>query len=70
MTPRNTGRQTAIANQIKKTWAHHPDWTLGKMLQSAFNVSTGELRTNPAYATNEQLMSGLRALIPEEGEEK
>lgn len=63
-----TRQQSAIINQVKATWAHHPNWTLGKLLQSAYNISTGEIRTNPAYAKNAQLMSGLRALVPDSDE--
>lgn len=65
-----TPAQTALLNAIKKTWAHHPDWTLGKLLQSAMNVSRGEVRTNPAYATNHELRKHLAALIPPEDEGK
>lgn len=62
--------QTSLVNQIKKTWEHHPDWTLGKLLQSANNISLGEIRTNPASARDSHLLSGLKALIPDprEGE--
>lgn len=65
-----TRAQTTMLNQVKKTWEHHPDWTIGKLLQSAYNISTGEVRTNPAYAKHGQILSGLRALIPEGGEEQ
>lgn len=65
-----TPSQTALLNAIKKTWSHHPDWTLGKLLQSAMNVSRGEVRSNPAYATNAELKKHLVALIPEEDEGK
>lgn len=58
-------QQTALVNQIKKTWEYHPTWTLGKLLQSANNISLGEVRTNPASARDAHLLSGLKALIPD-----
>lgn len=60
-----TPYQSRLLNQIKKTWQHHPTWTLGKLLQSANNIALGEIRTNPAYARDAHLIKGLKALEPE-----
>lgn len=60
-----TRYQTSIVNQIKLTWGHHPEWTLGKLIQSANNISLGEVRTNPAHARDSHILSGLKALIPD-----
>lgn len=57
--------QSRLLNQIRTTWAHHPTWSLGKLLQSANNIALGEIRTNPAYARDGHLIKGLQALIPE-----
>lgn len=57
--------KSRLLNQIKKTWEYHPDWTLGRLLQSANNIALGEVRTNPAYARDGHLINGLKALIPE-----
>jgi hypothetical protein len=57
--------QSQLLNQIKKTWPHHKDWSLGKLLQSANNIALGEIRTNPAYSRDSHLITGLKALIPE-----
>lgn len=57
--------QSQLLNQIRKTWEHHPKWSLGKLLQSANNIALGEVRTNPAFARDGHLITGLKALIPE-----
>ena len=57
--------QSQLLNQVKKTWDHHPTWSLGKLLQSANNIALGEIRTNPAYSRDSHLITGLKALIPE-----
>lgn len=57
--------QTQVLNQIKKTWPHHPKRTLGQLLQAANNIALGEVRTNPAYARDAHIITGLKALIPE-----
>lgn len=60
--------QKSLLKQIETTWAHHPDWTLGKLLQSANDIALGEFRTNPAYSRHNHLTTGLKALIPEGSE--
>lgn len=65
-----TPAQTALLNAIKRAWASHPEWTLGKLLQSAMNISRGEIRTNPAYAKDAELKKHLVALIPPADEGK
>lgn len=57
--------QSRLLNQIKATWPHHSDWSLGKLLQSANNIALGEVRTNPAYSRDSHLITGLKALVPE-----
>lgn len=63
-----TGYQKGLLNRIQEAWVHHPDWTLGKLLQSANNIALGEIRTNPAYARDYHLNKGLKALVPEGAE--
>lgn len=60
-----TPHQSRLINQIKATWEHHPEWPLGKLLQSANNIALGEIRTNPGYAIDKHLLKGLKALIPD-----
>lgn len=57
-----------IVKQIALSWEEHPDWTLGKLLQSAASISRGELKVNPAFARDMELFNGLKALIPDEDE--
>lgn len=65
-----TPGQKALIDAIGAVWPHHPNWTLGKLLQSAMNASRGEIRTNPAYAKDAELARHLAALIPEDWEGK
>lgn len=61
--------KTRLLNQVRETWQHHHDWTLGRLLQSANDIALGEFRTNPAYAKDGHLIIGLKALIPDDEEE-
>lgn len=57
--------QKGLLNRIEEAWVHHPDWSLGRLLQSAGNIGLGEIRTNPAYVRDYHLNKGLKALVPE-----
>lgn len=67
-------KQTQIINQLQETWKHLPHFSIGKLLSSAMEVQRGEkgrsqiTRTerglNPLHGSAEEIIQGLRALIP------
>lgn len=59
-----------MLDAVREAWVHHQDWPLGKLLQSAASVSRGQLRMNPGTLTDEEILSGLKALIPDEWEQE
>ena len=56
--------QKAIIEALTAAWKHHPTVPAGKLFEKAMNISRGQLRGNPAFATNAELTSGLKALVP------
>lgn len=58
-----------LIQAIVVAWEYHPNRPLGKMLSAAMNISRGELRSNPAFAGDAELLEGLRALVPDEWEQ-
>lgn len=58
----------ALLQEVENAWDYHPDWTLGKLLQSAASIARGQVRLNPAVVSDEELVVGLRALVPDEWE--
>ena len=59
-----------VLRQVELSWAEHPDWGIGRLISSAASISRGELRRNPRDIPDREIMSGLRALIPDEDEVK
>lgn len=64
----NLARQLDILAEVEVAWGYHPDWTLGKLLQSAASIARGQIRLNPGVVTDEELSHGLRALVPDDWE--
>lgn len=70
--------QDELLDQIKITWPHVPHLSIGKLLSSAMEITLGEKGRvqitdtekgmNPLYGRPEELISGLRALIPADWE--
>ena len=58
-----------LLSQIEETWAHHPNIGIGELLSKAASITRGELRLNPAYVSDDEILSGLKALIPSEWEQ-
>ena len=66
-----TPRQRALMiAQLSVAWNAHPEWGIGRLLSSAASIARGELRLNPAHVTDKEIISGLKALIPDEWEEQ
>lgn len=63
--PTTPRQRAAMLKQVTETWDAHPEWGVGKLLSSAASIARGELRINPAYVTDKEILSGLRALIPD-----
>lgn len=67
--------QDEILDQIKITWRHVPHFSIGKLLSSAIEAATGEKGRlqlteiekglNPLYGRPQDIVKGLRALVPE-----
>ena len=53
---------------VREAWAHHQNWSLGRLLGSAASIQRGQLRVSPVGLTDEELTVGLKALIPEDWE--
>lgn len=70
--------QDELLDQIKITWRHVPHFSIGKLLSSAMESTLGEKgRTqltetekgmNPIYGKPEELVRGLRSLVPADWE--
>lgn len=65
-----TKERKALVEALVVAWAFHPKRSLGQMLSAAMNISRGELRSNPAFAEDAELLEGLRALVPDEWEQE
>lgn len=61
-------RQLDVIAEVDTAWVYHQDWSLGKLLQSAASIARGQVRLNPAVVSDEELIAGLRALVPDEWE--
>lgn len=59
-----TDQERMIA-QITETWAYHPKWKIGRLLSSAASISRAELRINPLHVSDDEILAGLKALIPD-----
>lgn len=59
-----------MLDAVREAWVHHQNWSLGRLLQSAASISRGQLRMNPGSLTDEEILVGLRALIPDEWEQE
>lgn len=47
---------------------YHPNTPLGKLISNAVNISRGQLQSNPAFATDAEILNGLKALKPDDWE--
>ena len=61
-------KQEATLETVALAWRHNPGMRLGQLMASAANISRGQLHMNPAHVTDEELLSGIRALVPHEWE--
>ena len=66
--PAHIDRHLNLLAEVEIAWGYHPDWSLGKLLQSAASIARGQIRLNPAVVSDEELGAGLRALVPDEWE--
>lgn len=58
----------ATLDAVREAWAHHQNWTLGKLLESAASAARGQVRLNPSVVSDEELVKGLKAMIPADWE--
>lgn len=61
-------KQEVALEAVALAWRHNPGMRLGVLMASAANISRGQLHMNPAHVTDEELLSGIRALVPHEWE--
>lgn len=61
-----------MLSQIGQTWPYVPHFSIGELIAAAMGISRGELRgkQDMRLGKEEEILSGLRALIPMEWEGK
>lgn len=59
---------SALIEAIVAAQEAHPTWPHGKLIMHAYKIERGELNVNPGYATDDQLLVGLKALVPDDDE--
>lgn len=57
-----------MLDQIRKSWAAVPQFGIGKLLKSAAEASSADKRQRPENTSHDDLLLGLRMLIPDEDE--
>lgn len=59
---------TAIVKALGEAVKHHPNTPVGKLIGNAVNISRGQMQSNPAFATDAEVLEGLKALVPSDWE--